>query len=121
MRWSGGSATQIGLDDAAAAAVTALKAVGHVHADGPCVGAEGDGILNEVVLRARNSAAESINARIHRIKAMVCGYRNRERFRFHLGGFISTRGPLQPTRIHEAPFLAAERRELQRDGAGRHK
>ncbi len=86
MRWSGGSATQIGLDDAAAAAVPALKAEGRVHADRPRVGAGGDGILNEVVLRARNAAAESINARIQRIKVMVCGFRKRERLRFHLGG-----------------------------------
>jgi transposase len=49
-----------------------------------------DGILNAVVLKATNAAAESMNARIQRIKAMACGYRNRERFRnailFHLGG-----------------------------------
>jgi transposase len=49
-----------------------------------------EGILNAVVLRATNAAAESMNARIQRIKAMACGYRNRERFRnailFHLGG-----------------------------------
>jgi len=34
-----------------------------------------DGILNAVVLRATNAAAESMNARIQRIKAMACGYR----------------------------------------------
>ncbi len=49
-----------------------------------------EGILNAVVLKATNAAAESMNARIQRIKAMACGYRNRERFRnailFHLGG-----------------------------------
>jgi transposase len=49
-----------------------------------------EGILNAVVLRATNAAAESMNARIQRIKAMACGYRNRKRFRnailFHLGG-----------------------------------
>jgi transposase len=49
-----------------------------------------DGILNAVVLKATNAAAESMNARIQRIKAMACGYRNRERLRnailFHLGG-----------------------------------
>ncbi len=49
-----------------------------------------DGILNAVVLRITNAKAESMNARIQRIKAMACGYRNRERFRnailFHLGG-----------------------------------
>jgi transposase len=49
-----------------------------------------EGILNAVVLGVTNAAAESMNARIQRIKAMACGYRNRERFRnailFHLGG-----------------------------------
>lgn len=49
-----------------------------------------EGNLNAVVLRTTNAAAESINARIKRIKAMACGYRNRDRFRnailFHLGG-----------------------------------
>jgi transposase len=49
-----------------------------------------EGILNAVVLKATNAAAESMNAKIQRIKAMACGYRNRERFRnailFHLGG-----------------------------------
>jgi transposase len=49
-----------------------------------------DGILNAVVLKATNAAAESMNARIQRIKSMACGYRSRERFRnailFHLGG-----------------------------------
>ena len=48
------------------------------------------GILNAVVLRATNAAAKSMNARIQRIKAMACGYRNRKRFRdailFLLGG-----------------------------------
>ncbi len=48
-----------------------------------------DGILITVVPKATN-AAESMNARIHRIKAMVCGHRTRERFwnaiSFHLGG-----------------------------------
>jgi transposase len=49
-----------------------------------------EGILNAVVLRATNAPAESMNAKIQRIKAMACGYRNRDRFRnailFHLGG-----------------------------------
>lgn len=49
-----------------------------------------EGILNAVVLGVTNAAAESMNARIQRIKVMACGYRNRERFRnailFHLGG-----------------------------------
>lgn len=48
------------------------------------------GILNAIVLRATNAGAESINAKIQRIKRMACGFRNRERFRnaiyFHLGG-----------------------------------
>lgn len=49
-----------------------------------------DGILNAVVLRATNAPAESMNAKIQRIKRMACGYRNRDRFRTailsHLGG-----------------------------------
>ncbi len=49
-----------------------------------------DDILIAIVLRATNAAAESMNPRIQRIKAMACGYRNRERVRnailFHLGG-----------------------------------
>jgi transposase len=48
------------------------------------------GILNAVVLRATNARAESINARIQRVKRMACGFRSRERFKaaiyFHLGG-----------------------------------
>ena len=47
-------------------------------------------ILNAVVLRTTNGAAESMNARIKRIKTMACEYRNRDRRRnailFHLGG-----------------------------------
>jgi len=49
-----------------------------------------EGILNAIVLRATNAAAESVNAKIQRVKRMACGFRNRERFRnaiyFHLGG-----------------------------------
>ena len=49
-----------------------------------------DGIVNAVVLRATNAVSESMNAKIQRVKARACGYRNRERFRnailFHLGG-----------------------------------
>ena len=49
-----------------------------------------EGILNTVVPQTTNAAAESMNARIQRIKRMACGYRNRERFRnailFHLWG-----------------------------------
>lgn len=49
-----------------------------------------DGIVNAVVLRATNALSESMNAKIQRVKARACGYRNRKRFRnailFHLGG-----------------------------------
>jgi transposase len=42
------------------------------------------------VHQATNAGAESINAKIQRVKRMACGFRNRERFRnaiyFHLGG-----------------------------------
>lgn len=48
------------------------------------------GIINAIVLRATNATAESLNAKIQRVKRRACGYRNRERFRaaiyFHLGG-----------------------------------
>ncbi|MCY4324567.1 MAG: transposase [Betaproteobacteria bacterium] len=43
-----------------------------------------------MVQRADNSAAESLNARIQRIKSRAYGFRNRESLRkaiyFHLGG-----------------------------------
>ena len=49
-----------------------------------------EGIINAIVLRATNAAAESVNAKIQRVKRMACGFRNRERFRnaiyFHAGG-----------------------------------
>lgn len=49
-----------------------------------------DGIVNAAVLGATNAIAESVNAKIQRVKRMACGFRNRERFRnaiyFHLGG-----------------------------------
>lgn len=49
-----------------------------------------EGIINAIVMNASNAHAESINSRIQKVKAMACGYRNRERFRnaiyFHLGG-----------------------------------
>jgi transposase len=42
------------------------------------------------VLKATNELGELMNAKIHKIKAQACGYRNRQRFRdaimFHLGG-----------------------------------
>lgn len=48
------------------------------------------GIVNAIVLKATNATAESINAKIQRVKRMACGFRNRDRFRtaiyFHLGG-----------------------------------
>ena len=48
------------------------------------------GILNGVVLNANNGPAESMNAKIQRVKRQACGFRNRERFRnaiyFHCGG-----------------------------------
>jgi transposase len=48
------------------------------------------GILNAMVLNVNNGHAESANAKIQRIKARACGYRNRERFKaaiyFHCGG-----------------------------------
>lgn len=49
-----------------------------------------EGIINAVVTRATNAAAESINSKIQKVKRLACGFRNRERFRnaiyFHLGG-----------------------------------
>jgi transposase len=49
-----------------------------------------EGIVNAIVLRATNAAAESVNAKVQRIKRMACGFRNRDRFRgaiyFHVGG-----------------------------------
>jgi transposase len=48
------------------------------------------GIINGIVLQATNAAAESMNAKIQRIKRMACGFRSSERFKnaiyFHLGG-----------------------------------
>jgi transposase len=48
------------------------------------------GIITAIVHRATNAGAESINAKIQRVKRMACGYRNRDRFRnaiyFHLAG-----------------------------------
>jgi transposase len=38
-----------------------------------------EGILNAAVLRTTNAAAESMNARIHRIERLACGYKKRER------------------------------------------
>lgn len=48
------------------------------------------GIVNAIVLKKTNAGAESLNAKIQKLKRWACGYRNRERFRtaimFHLGG-----------------------------------
>ena len=48
------------------------------------------GIINAIVLKVTNAGAESINAKIQRLKKWACGYRNHERFKaaimFHLGG-----------------------------------
>jgi len=48
------------------------------------------GILNADVLGVTNARAESLNAKIQKVKRMACGYRSRVRFRhaiyFHLGG-----------------------------------
>jgi len=48
------------------------------------------GIINAVILNVNNARAENINAKIQKIKARACGFRNRDRFRdaiyFHLGG-----------------------------------
>jgi transposase len=47
------------------------------------------GILNSVILGVNNGRAESINAKIQKIKKMSCGFRNVERFKksilFHMG------------------------------------
>lgn len=49
-----------------------------------------DGIINGIVLYVTNAGAESINAKIQRVKRIACGFRNRERFKnaiyFHAGG-----------------------------------
>lgn len=49
-----------------------------------------DGIVNAVVLKVTGALCESLNAKIQRIKAAACGFRNRARFReailFHCGG-----------------------------------
>lgn len=49
-----------------------------------------EGILNAIVMRVNNAGAESINAKIQKIKRQACGFRNRDRFRnaiyFHCGG-----------------------------------
>lgn len=48
------------------------------------------GVINAVVQGITNATAESLNAKIQRVKKNACGFRNRERFRtailFHCGG-----------------------------------
>lgn len=48
------------------------------------------GVINAVVQGVTNATAESLNAKIQRVKKNACGFRNRERFRtailFHCGG-----------------------------------
>jgi transposase len=48
------------------------------------------GILNASVHQTSNAGSESINAKVQKIKAAACGFRNRKRFinmiLFHLGG-----------------------------------
>lgn len=60
------------------------------------------GILNAVVKRVTNAAAESLNARIQWVKKSACGFRNRERFRtailFHCGGLDLYPKPLIHTK-----------------------
>ena len=65
-------------------------------------------LRNAVVTSSTNAIAESLNARIQlsariqKVKAMACGFRNRERFRrailFHLGGLdLMPAGASYPT------------------------
>lgn len=48
------------------------------------------GILNAITLKVDNGMAESINAKIQKVKKMACGFRNIERLKnavmFHFGG-----------------------------------
>jgi hypothetical protein len=39
------------------------------------------GIVNAMVLGVTNTASESMNSKVQRIKRAACGFRNRERFR----------------------------------------
>ena len=69
------------------------------------------GIINAIIQQADNGGAESINAKIQRLKSRACGFRNRERFRnaiyFHLGGLdlYPTRIGKSPTTMDVAPFF----------------
>lgn len=60
------------------------------------------GIINAIVTGSTNALGESLNARIQKVKAMACGFRNRQRFRrailFHLGGLdLMPTGASYPT------------------------
>jgi transposase len=59
------------------------------------------GILNAIVLKVSNAQAESINAKIQKVKRMACGFRNRDRFRnaiyFHCGNLDLYPNGLRPT------------------------
>lgn len=48
------------------------------------------GVLNAIRLGVTNAGAESMNARIQKVKKISCGFRNKDRFKnaiyFHLGG-----------------------------------
>lgn len=61
------------------------------------------GILNADILGVTNARAESLNAKIQKVKRMACGFRSRERFKtailFHLGGHdLSPQPPATHTR-----------------------
>ena len=66
-----------------------------------------DGIINAIVLKATNALGESMNAKIQKINAQACGYRNRQRFRnaimFHLAELDMYPKNHFPTRNSEAP------------------
>lgn len=59
------------------------------------------GILNAIILGKTNAAAESLNAKIQRMKNVACGFRNRDRFKnaiyFHCGDLDLYPNGLRPT------------------------
>lgn len=62
-----------------------------------------EGIVTAILKHATNAGAESINARIQKIKRMACGFRNRTRFHnaiyFHLGGLDLLPSPLTHSNV----------------------
>ncbi|MGC9424212.1 ISL3 family transposase, partial [Vibrio sp.] len=61
-----------------------------------------DNIVTYARHRITNALAESMNAKIEKVKRMACGFRNRAHYRmaiyFHCGGLdIFTRRPIQPS------------------------